>query len=71
MIIPLPRWMMIGILVFIVAICITPMIGDGQILLYCIGWPLKVIGQFTLKWGLASLAFLALIRFGRRKLARR
>lgn len=71
MITPLPRWAAVVIFIGVVAICIAPMIGDGRLLEYCIGWPLKMIGQLVLKYGLMLLALfvlISLIRFGYRKL---
>jgi hypothetical protein len=61
---------MVGILILMVALCAAPAIND-QLLLFCIGWPLKMIGQFALKLGWALLVFFviaSLIRFGYRKL---
>lgn len=70
MITPLPWWVLVGVLIFTAALCVAPVINE-QILLYCVGWPLKTIGQFILKLGWASLALfvlICLIRFGYRKL---
>ncbi len=63
----IPRWAMVVIPIAVVVLCVAPAINE-QILLCCVGWPLKMIGQFSLKWGLASLALFGLICFGYRKL---
>ncbi|MEK7078364.1 MAG: hypothetical protein AAB911_02240 [Patescibacteria group bacterium] len=70
MITPLPRWAMVAILIAVVALCAAPAVSD-QLLLYCVGWPLKMFGQLVLKLGWALLTlfvFICLIRFGYRKL---
>ena len=63
----IPKWAMVAILIAVVTLCAAPAIND-QLLLYCVGWPLRMVGEVVLKWGLALLALFTLIRFGYRKL---
>ncbi len=71
MITPLPRWVMIAILIAVIAFIADMFLGDGQLVQYCIGWPLRMVGEVVLKYGLMLLVLfvlISLIRFGYRKL---
>ena len=70
MIIPLPRWAMVAILVAVVGLVADMFLGDGWLVQHCIGWPLRMVGELVLKWGLALLFLLFAISFFRRNLVR-